>query len=206
MALASADDARARRRRGPELEAALLDAAWRVLLDVGYDDLTFEAVAAAAGTSRAVLYRRWQTKPDLVRAAAVRALDRDPHPYPDTGSLRGDLLAAFEQLNGDRERIGLELETRLLAYFRETGAPLRGGRGRSSPAAARRSRMDAVLDRAVSRGEVDGRRLTPRVRRLPLDLFRAEVLKVLTTRSRVPREAIDSIVDEVLIPLLTRRT
>jgi hypothetical protein len=49
---------------------------------------------------------------------------------------------------------------------------------------------------------LDERRLTPRVRRLPLDLFRNEVLM---TRRPVPRRAIRSLVDEVLVPLLTRR-
>jgi len=51
------------RRRGAELEAALLDAAWDELQAVGYAGLTMEAVADRAGTSRAVLYRRWPNGP-----------------------------------------------------------------------------------------------------------------------------------------------
>ncbi|MFZ2625286.1 MAG: helix-turn-helix domain-containing protein, partial [Propionibacterium sp.] len=81
MTLNDEGDVQGHRRRGPALEAALLDAAWQVLLEVGYDELTFEAVAAVAGTSRAVLYRRWPAKPELVRAAAVRALGADQHPF-----------------------------------------------------------------------------------------------------------------------------
>jgi len=51
------------------LEEALLDAAWAELLRAGYEALTYEAVAERARTSRAVLYRRWPTKRDLVLAA-----------------------------------------------------------------------------------------------------------------------------------------
>jgi hypothetical protein len=58
----------ARRRRGPALEEALLDAAWTELTERGYDDMTIDAVAVRAGTSRAVLYRRWPNKQELVLA------------------------------------------------------------------------------------------------------------------------------------------
>ena len=58
------------RRRGEALESALLDAAWDELQAAGYAGLTFEAVADRAGTSRAVLYRRWRNRADLVVAAA----------------------------------------------------------------------------------------------------------------------------------------
>ena len=47
----------ATRRRGTALEAALLEAAWDELSEVGYAALTMEGVAARARTSRAVLYR-----------------------------------------------------------------------------------------------------------------------------------------------------
>src|SRR5580658_8726409 len=60
------------RRRGAALEHALLDAAWAELQDVGYAALTIEAVADRAGTSRAVLYRRWRNRPELVIAAMCR--------------------------------------------------------------------------------------------------------------------------------------
>ena len=58
----------ARRRRGAELEQALLEATWAELTEVGYGALTFNAVAQRAGTSRTVVYRRWPTKRELTEA------------------------------------------------------------------------------------------------------------------------------------------
>jgi AcrR family transcriptional regulator len=57
------------RRRGQELENALLDAAWEELVTAGFASLTMESVAARAKTGVAVLYRRWPNKGDLVLAA-----------------------------------------------------------------------------------------------------------------------------------------
>ena len=82
-----------RRRRGEELESALLDAAWEELAAVGFASLTMESVAARAKTGVAVLYRRWPNKNDLVMAAIVHYRRTRRVENPDTGTLRGDLLA-----------------------------------------------------------------------------------------------------------------
>src|SRR5579862_9743593 len=78
------------RRRGEELEAALLAAAWEELVEAGFARLTMESVAARAKTGVAVLYRRWPNKDDLVIAAIHHYGDTRPVEIPDTGSLRGD--------------------------------------------------------------------------------------------------------------------
>ena len=57
------------RRRGATLEEAILDAAWAELIDHGYAEMTLEAVAKRAGTSRPVLYRRWPSRTKLATAA-----------------------------------------------------------------------------------------------------------------------------------------
>src|SRR5271154_4390382 len=76
------------RRRGEELEAALLDAAWEELAEVGFAKLTMESVAARAKTGIAVLYRRWAGKDDLALAAIAHYGRTHPFDLPDTGSLR----------------------------------------------------------------------------------------------------------------------
>src|ERR671937_754114 len=63
------------RRRGAALEAAILDATWTELAAVGYERLSMEGVAARAGTSKAVLYRRWPNRADLL-ALLRRARDQ----------------------------------------------------------------------------------------------------------------------------------
>src|SRR5580704_16566199 len=83
------------RRRGAALEHALLDAAWAELQESGYAKLTMERVAERAGTSRAVIYRRWRNRPELVIAAMRRRQPVLPGATPDTGTLRGDVLAVL---------------------------------------------------------------------------------------------------------------
>lgn len=85
----------ARPRVEGDRESEILDAAVELLLDVGYDRLTMDAVARKARASKATLYRRWESKPSLVIDALIRAKDMPEPQVRDTGSLRGDLLAAF---------------------------------------------------------------------------------------------------------------
>ena len=80
------------RRRGAELEVALLAAARDELTDVGYAALTMEGVAARAKTSRAVLCRRWPNSPELIVAALRHHTVLAPLEVPNTGTLREDHL------------------------------------------------------------------------------------------------------------------
>ncbi len=88
--------ARPGRPRDPATHAAILAATRRLLLDGGYPELTFEAVATAAGTSRSTIYRWWPTRGALVLEAA--AADLDIGRVPDTGDSRRDLRTAIRQL------------------------------------------------------------------------------------------------------------
>lgn len=82
-----------RPRVAGEREREILDATLEVLDEVGYDLLTMDAVATRAKASKATLYRRWRGKPELVVAAIMSR--KGEALVPDTGSLRGDLLAAY---------------------------------------------------------------------------------------------------------------
>ena len=75
-----------------ERETEILRAAVEVLCDVGYDRLTFDAVAAGARASKATLYRRWPHKRDLVVDAVGLLVGCPAERDPNTGSLRGDLI------------------------------------------------------------------------------------------------------------------
>ncbi|WP_051265280.1 TetR/AcrR family transcriptional regulator [Nakamurella lactea] len=83
----------ARPRIDGDREGAIFEGVVRLLVEVGYDKLTFDMVAAEVKASKATLYRRWPTKVDLV----ISALDQIavcPAGRPDlldTGTLEGDL-------------------------------------------------------------------------------------------------------------------
>ncbi|HEV2375616.1 MAG TPA: TetR/AcrR family transcriptional regulator [Streptosporangiaceae bacterium] len=83
------------RRRGQLLESAIFDAVLAGLAESGYDRLTMEDVAVRAGTGKATLYRRWQSKEELV-LATLRSKMPPPEDEPDTGSVRGDLIGQLQ--------------------------------------------------------------------------------------------------------------
>lgn len=188
-----------RRRRGDELEGALLDAAWQELQANGYAGLTFDAVAATAQTSKPVLYRRWPTKADLVVAAMKHAGLFTRRELPDTGSLREDVIASLHGFNDARADFITAIGLYLANIATDTGlspAALRArllGEGRSGGA--------VFLERAVARGEVPDRTYPPGLVSLPFDLFRHDLTMTL---ARVPEDRILEIVDELWLPLLTR--
>jgi AcrR family transcriptional regulator len=191
-------DGVAARRRGAELEDAILDAGWEVLAERGYHGFTYEAVAARAGTSRPVLYRRWPHRDDLLLAAVGRFWSSQPIAVPDTGRLRDDAIGLLRNANAGRAQMTTLLSVQLADYFRETGSSLSDLRDTLRPPDSAPGLADVVA-RAVERGEVPVRPRPARVVNLPLDLLRHDIF--LTLRS-VPDESIVEIVDDVWLPLL----
>lgn len=185
------------RRRGAELESALLDAAWDELLDVGYVHFTLDGVAARAGTSRPVIHRRWPDKQQLVLAALARAGERHPISAPDTGSLRGDVLALLRHTNATRAHFVTAVSVQLAAYFRETRTTLADLRNQLP--SGRHAAIDAMYRRAAERGEIDPARVTERMKSLPFDLLRQELL---TSDSPASDAALEEIVDTLFLPLV----
>ncbi|MBU4337212.1 MAG: TetR/AcrR family transcriptional regulator [Actinobacteria bacterium] len=192
------DESPARRRRGSELEDALLDAAWDEVVERGYTAATYEGVAARAGTSRSVIYRRWPTKRELVLATVERRGARTALTVPDTGSLREDLIALLDDVNHGRGQAMLVLGSYAGEFYRATG--LTPDDVRDHWLGDRTTALHRVIDRAVARGEVDPARVTDRTVRLASDLLRQEILMTMRT---VPKESIRAIVDEVVVPVLT---
>src|SRR5690348_11570636 len=109
------------RRRGAELEEALLEAAWQELVAVGYGRFTFEGVAARAGTSRPVIYRRWPQRSDLALAALRHFSRRDAVSVPDTGSLRNDLIQLLTEMSTRRSALVTLFAVQMSEYLIETG-------------------------------------------------------------------------------------
>lgn len=191
----------ARRRRGTALEDALLDAAWDELTERGYELLSLESVAERAGTSKSVVYRRWPSRAELVRAAFLHVAERHPITVPDTGNLRDDVIALLRQVNERRAGIASAVVAQLGDLHRSTGTSIDDLR--ASLTANQRSAMEDIVDRAVERGEIDASKLTRRIVRLPEDLFRHELL--MTSRAVLDADIIE-IVDTIFLPLVARHS
>lgn len=183
------------RPRDPAVEPAILRATRELLVERGVGGTTVEAVARAAGSGKAAVYRRWPSKTALVIAATRDLLPSAP--VPDTGSLRDDLLeCAMYYVRAD------EHATRVLAsLLREAGVDeelheaAQQAIGRP-PASA----FTTVIERWRSRGEVTGS--------APTDLLTSLVPSIAFSNIMRRRRALDEqtaadIVDRVLIPALS---
>lgn len=180
-------------------EAEILEATLHVLVDVGYDRLTMDAVALRARASKATLYRRWNSKLRLVIDALLTT--KETPVVPDTGTLRGDLLEMFCGHGGvtDREAVGL---------FGSVITAM--GRDRDFAEAFRLevigpkiAASQLIWDRAQARGElrsdVDLSLLEPAL--AGIVLHRVFLMGELPTEDLVAR-----VIDQIILPAVTATT
>jgi AcrR family transcriptional regulator len=184
------------RRRGDELEAALLDAAWEELVEAGFARLTMESVAARARTGVAVLYRRWPGKDALTMAAIAHYGAKHPVEIPDTGSLRGDMLALLGGVNDARYSFTVVVTAAFSGLLTSTG--LTPAEVRARLLGDRPMWSDQIFRRAHERGEINLDKTPAAVLALPFDLMRHDLLMTLKP---VPPERIAAIVDDLFLPL-----
>jgi len=187
------------RRRGEELERAVLTAAWEELVDVGFASLTMESVAARARTGVAVLYRRWSNKDELVMATLQHYGRSRRIEIPDTGTLRGDMLALLGNVSDGRTSFTAVITATFAGLLADSG--LTPAEVRMKILGDRPLWSDEVYRRAHERGEIDLDRIPPAVLAMPFDLMRHDMLMTLRP---VSRERIESIVDDLFLPLATR--
>lgn len=85
------------RPRDPETRAKILKAAYEMLNEVGFMDLTIEGVAARAGVGKPTIYRRWKTKSALAMDAFLEAVNPELA-FPDTGTVKEDFREQMQKL------------------------------------------------------------------------------------------------------------
>jgi AcrR family transcriptional regulator len=73
-----------------DITVALRKALIEELAAVGYGRLSIEAVARRAGVGKTAVYRRWDSKLEMVLEIVADVAEQSL-PLPDTGSLRGDV-------------------------------------------------------------------------------------------------------------------
>lgn len=177
--------------------AAILDAALDLVAEIGYDRVTVDEIARRAKASKATMYRNWPGKSELVADALRRGAQRGAPAVPDTGSLRGDLLATVTDIahslttDTGPSLLGLTEAIRRDAGLRDL---VRSQIRERSHEVGRR-----IVDRALARDEdVD-----PTNRELVVDLAFAQLLTTTLLQGQMPdeRERIE-FVDRVMLPLL----
>jgi AcrR family transcriptional regulator len=139
------------RPRDLGIDAAILVAARELLAEVGYAQVTMDATAARAGTSKAAIYRRFKSKTELLFAAAVHG--SDIHVPADTGSLHGDLLALGRRIRSDMSSpAAREVAPHVIAEINRS--PEVSARLRSMFVASELAEIEAILTRAARRKEL----------------------------------------------------
>jgi AcrR family transcriptional regulator len=187
-----------RRPRGEVREEAILDAALEVVAEAGFDRATVGAIAGRAGASKATIYRRWPGKSELVADAIRRRATPSLLPAPDTGTLRGDLLAVVEAIQEVMtSKLGMVIFGLLVAMRTD---PVLAGLVRAQMPGQDLPPEGDPVSRAIARGE------------LHPDADRSLLLRVaaphinsalMLTGGQLDESFLPGLVDDILIPLLS---
>lgn len=179
-------------------DEAIHEAALAILSEVGYDRTTVEAIALRAQVGKATIYRRFKNKEEIL-ISAMGAHTACSIPRIDTGNLRDDLIALIREHVKVLEGPDGELKMGLLTVAhrdRELGKFL----GEHNPIEAD-SQSAEVFERARARGEIS--------ESADIDFLSEVVPSIIThrifiTHQPVNHKFIEQLVDQLLIPSLTR--
>jgi AcrR family transcriptional regulator len=184
-------------RRGEMREDAILRATLELLAESGYDQLTMDAVAARARSSKATIYRRWPGKAELVTTAVRRHAGRAAEEAPDTGGLRSDLVAALQAMRESLAGQDAALILGLMIAMRRD--PELAGVVRAQVLDTKREVFGAAIARAVARGDLPATAGGA----LCAEISSAMLLsRLLVTGEPLDDAFVHYLVDAVLLPLL----
>jgi AcrR family transcriptional regulator len=178
-------------------ETEFLTVTLDLLQQNGYERLTVDAVATTAKASKATVYRRWPSKAELVLAAFIEGIRQATVP-PETGTLRGDLLA-----------LGASVCTQAAKHAGVIGAvlpeitrnPALGDAMQHEFVDQRRAVMAHVLHSAVDRGEIDEAVLSDEL----WDVLPGYLVFRHMIPGRPPTaDTVTALVDQVILPSLRR--
>lgn len=139
------------RPRSEHARQAILHSTLKLLQQVGFADLSIEAIATNANVGKATVYRWWPRKATLVADAFFCSADQELR-FPDSGSVRLDMSLQMKQvvriLRGQRGRIvaaligGGQSDPELIEAFRQRFMR------------PRRQEAYVTLRRGIDRGEL----------------------------------------------------
>jgi len=183
------------RKRDHTRDPEILEAALDVLAETGYDGMTIDMVAARAKAGKATLYRRWSSKGELVVDAVACMKSVDLTTLPDTGTLRGDLVAMIRPHSIDDAQRKLKIMTGLLTMLSKDPEL-----SDTAMAAIMQPRVEAntiLLRRAVERGEIPA---STDIETLAVVSQAMATYRVMILRKPVDRAFILSVIDGVILP------
>jgi len=180
-------------------ETELLAVTLELLQQHGYDGLTVDAVAAAARASKATVYRRWPSKAELVVAAFIEGT-REVAVAPNTGTLRGDLLRLGQVVCEQARQHASTMRAVLVEVSRNAAL---NDAMQHQLLDQRKALIQSILREAVERGEIDEAVISDEL----WDLLPGYLIfrSILATRPPT-RRTVQALVDDVMIPALTRPT
>lgn len=190
------------RRRDHTRDAEILEAALDVLAETGYDGMTIDMVAARAKAGKATVYRRWASKGELVveAVACMKKNDIDFDNLPDTGTLRGDLVAMIRphtMKDGARKLQIMAGLTSMLARDPDLVDAV------TAAIVEPRAALNRLfMRRAIERGEISA---ATDVDTLAMIVPSMTAYRVLILQKPVDRDFLISLIDGVLIPAVGLR-
>jgi AcrR family transcriptional regulator len=168
----------------------------RLVVERGFDNVTMDQIAEATRSSKATLYRQWGGKVALF-VEALRCTASHDAELPDTGSLRGDLLADVAHQGGDDEAES-QLIVAIMHAMKQD--PELADAVRTQIIEPGRERISTMVRRAVDRGEIAAD--CPALRFTDLLFISPFVLGSLLDGHSPDQDYMTDYYDSVLLPAL----
>jgi AcrR family transcriptional regulator len=178
-------------------DADILDAALDVLAEEGFDGMTIDMVAARAKAGKATLYRRWPSKTELVidAVACMKNSDINLDDLPDTGTLRGDLIAMMKPAPIRDATHKMRVMSGLVSLIARN--PELAEAARAAVIAPRAEINRRFLQRAIDRGEIPADIDIPLIAMISPAMVTYRTMMLGKT---VDRDYLMGILDKVLLP------
>lgn len=133
----------------PPTDAAILAATLEEITEVGVAEASVPAIAERSGADAPSIYRRWGTREYLLLDALLRQTRMDL-PTPDTGTVRGDLVAMLRDAAAWLATPAGDAVLRTMML----DAPGRFADARATFWASRRAALQPIIERGIARGEL----------------------------------------------------